>query len=265
MIQIHEEAARLIAAGERAAMVTVIEVSGSTPREPGAKMLVKPDGTIIGTVGGGGVEKLAFEEALKVIGAGTPKKVKFSLQGKTNVSEDQTVATGMICGGDMEVFIEPLFAGPPLYIFGGGHIALSLSKMAAESGFRVVVIDNRPEFCSSERFPEASRVLSAEYPDAFDHIDVGSSGYIVIMTHRHDGDEAVLEQALETNAAYIGMIGSSKKVAAIFSRLLKKGKTQQQLDRVHSPIGLDIGAETPQEIAVSILAELIRIRRTSGC
>jgi xanthine dehydrogenase accessory factor len=256
MDDIYQEIVRVKAEGEEAALVTIVSATGSTPREEGAKMLVKPDGSILGTIGGGSLEVQVIEEAVKVIKQGKPKRLHMSLTAK------ETGEVGMICGGELEVFIEPILSPPTLYIFGGGHISLSLAKMGKLLGFKIAVIDDRPEFASSERFPEADVILAEDFTKSFPKIKIDKSSYIVIVTRGHQHDELVLEWAVGTPAKYIGMIGSKTKVKAIFSHLLAKGKSKEQLDRVHAPIGLEIEAQTPEEIAVSILAEVIKVRRS---
>jgi xanthine dehydrogenase accessory factor len=250
---IHSEIARIKAQGQEAALVTIIGASGSTPSGVGSKMLVKADGGTMGTIGGGSIEKLVTEEALKVIRMGKAKRLNFSLR------EDKEC--GMICGGDVEVFIEPILQEPKLFIFGGGHIALALSKMAKMVGFRIVVIDNRPDYASPQRFPEAETTVATDYAQAFSNLEIDNMSYIVIVTHGHQGDEVVLEKAVKTEAKYIGMIGSKRKNRVIFDHLLAKGIPQELIDRVHAPIGLEIHASTSEEIAVSILAEIIEARR----
>ncbi|MFC2048316.1 XdhC family protein [Chloroflexota bacterium] len=253
-IDIYEEIIRIKKEGEEAALATVISAGGSTPREEGAKMLVRADGSILGTIGGGGLEARIMKEAAEVIRTGESKHLIFRLTEKEEL--------GLLCGGDAGVFIEPIVSLPTLYIFGGGHIGFPLAKMANLVDFRVVVIDNRPEFANPERFPEAEQTLVEDHNTAFSNLKVDKLSYIVIITHGHKGDETVLEGALATKARYIGMIGSKAKVKTVFSHLLNKGISQELLDRVHAPIGLAIGAETPEEIAVSILAEIIQIKRS---
>ena len=255
MADIYQELARIAAAGEEAALVTIVAASGSTPRGVGAKMLVRADGSILGTVGGGNIEAKAIEMALEAIKQGQPRQFHFDLSGDKE-------ELGMICGGDTEVFIEPVLPPPTLYIFGAGHIALSLAKVGKLLGFRIAVIDNRAEFANSERFPEADLILAEEFGKAFSRIEINKLSYIVIVSHNHEFDELILEQALKTNAKYIGMIGSKTKNKAIFSHLLAKGISQELMDKVHAPIGLAINSETPEEIAISILAEIIKIRRS---
>jgi xanthine dehydrogenase accessory factor len=257
MNDIYQEIVRVKTEGEEAALVTVVSASGSTPREEGAKMLVKPDGSIIGTIGGGSLEAQIIKEAVKVIKQGKPKRLHRSLTAKEAGEE------GMICGGDLEVFIEPILTPPALYIFGGGHIALALTRMGKLCGFNIAVVDDRAEFASAERFPEADTLLAGDFPKSFPKIKIDNSSYIVIVTHGHQHDEVVLEWAVGTPAKYIGMIGSKTKNETIYSHLLAKGISREQLDRVHAPIGLEIEAQTPEEIAVSILAEVIKVRRSS--
>jgi xanthine dehydrogenase accessory factor len=169
----------------------------------------------------------------------------------------------MICGGDTEVFIEPITAAPSLFVFGGGHIAVPLVKMAAIVGFKSTVIDERPDFASAERFPDAVEVVVSDIPPAYERLNIDKGSYIVIVTHGHKGDEVALEGALKTPAKYIGMIGSKDKNKAVFTHLLAKGFTQDDLGRVHAPIGIRIKAQTPEEIAVSILAEMIAVKRSA--
>lgn len=257
MTDIYQEIVRTKEAGQEAALVTIVSASGSTPREEGAKMLVRPDATIVGTIGGGNLEAQVIEEAVKVIKLGQPKRIHFTL------SDKEASEVGMICGGDLEVFIEPILTAPTLYIFGGGHISLSLAQMGKLLGFKIAVIDDRAEFANTERFPDAEIIRAEDYDKAFPKLKINKTSYIVIVTRGHQHDELVLGWAVGTPAKYIGMIGSQTKVKTIFSHLLAKGVPQETLDSVHSPIGLGIGAQTPEEIAVSILAEIIEVRRST--
>jgi len=254
MQDIYQEIVKIRAEGEEAALVTVVSASGSTPREEGAKMLVRPDGSIVGTIGGGSLEARVIKEAIEQIKKGKPQRLSFKLKAGHE--------PGMICGGDVEVFIEPIVSPPTLYIFGGGHIALPLAKMSKLLGFKIVVVDDRPEFANPERFPEAELTLAQDFDKVFNKLRIDKSSYIVIVTHGHKGDEVVLERAARTEAKYIGMIGSKTKNKAVFSHLLAKGIPQELLDKVCAPIGLEIHAQTPEEIAVSILAEIIQVRRS---
>ena len=257
MTDIYQEIVRVREEGQEAALVTIVSATGSTPREEGAKMLVKPDGAILGTIGGGSLEAQVIKEAVGVIKQGKPKHSHFTL------SDKEASEVGMICGGDVEVFIEPILTTPTLYIFGGGHISLPLSQMGKLLGFKIAVIDDRNDFANTERFPQAEMVLAEDYAKAFPKLKVDKTSYIVIVTRGHQHDELVLNWAISTPAKYIGMIGSKTKVKTIYSHLLAKGVPQEKLDSIHSPIGLEIEAQTPEEIAVSILAEIIKVRRSA--
>jgi xanthine dehydrogenase accessory factor len=252
---IYAELARLSAAGEEAALATVISAEGSTPRDEGAKMLVRPDGSIMGTVGGGSIEKTVINDALEVMRRGKARKIQYRLSGAGDL--------GMICGGDTEVFIEPITGAPSLFIFGGGHIAVPLARMASIAGYKISVIDERPDFANPARFPDAAEVIVSDIAPAYGRLNIDKGSYIVIVTHGHKGDEAALEGALKTPAKYIGMIGSKTKNKSVFAHLLEKGFTKDDLNRVHAPIGICIRAQTPEEIAVSILAEMIAVKRAT--
>ena len=217
---------------------------------------VRADGSILSTIGGGSLEAQVIEEAVKVIKQGKPKRLHFALTAK------EAEEVGMVCGGELEVFIEPILTPPTLYLFGGGHISLPLAKVGKLLGFKIVVIDDRAEFANADRFPETDIVLTGDFSKSFPKLKMDKSSYIVIVTRGHQHDELVLEWAVGTSAKYVGMIGSKTKVKTIFSHLLAKGITNQQLDRVHAPIGLEINAQTPEEIAISILAEIVKVHRS---
>ncbi len=254
MLDIYQEINKIVAAGEEAALVTVISASRSTPRRVGAKMLVRPDGSIVGTIGGGAVEATSIRMAMEAI------KLRKTERRIFNLVPDQE--PGMVCGGEMEVLIEPILQTPTIYIFGGGHIGLVLAKISKLLDFNVVVIDDRAEFATQERFPDANLIVCEDFVKAFSRLKIDSQSYLVIVTHGHKKDEQVLEQALRTSARYIGMIGSKSKIKTVFNNLLAKGVDNRSLEAVHTPIGLEIYAETPEEIAISILAEIIKVRRT---
>jgi xanthine dehydrogenase accessory factor len=257
MDDIYEAITRLRRLGERAVLATIVSTRGSAPRKEGAKMLVHADGRIVGTVGGGSLENQVHREALKLIEKNESQLMHFELTNEDASKE------GMVCGGTVDVFLDPIHASPTLFIFGGGHISLTLARIGKMVGFRIVVIDDRCEFANAERFPEADETMVGELSSILPKLDIKGSSYVVIVTRGHQHDAQVLEWAVTTQAAYVGMIGSRKKIHTIFSYLKSKGITQEQLDRVHSPIGLAIGAETPEEIAVSIVAELIQVRHAS--
>ncbi len=257
MLEIYQELVNVTSKGEQAVLATIISSHGSTPRKAGAKMLIKEDGTFVGTIGGGGTEHKIRQKVTEVMKSGQPQIVHFDLSGKDE-------ALTMICGGRMDVFLEPILPPETIYLFGAGHTSQSTTTMAKMLGFRVVVIDPRPEYNNIDRFPDADSLIVEEYDSAFSKLNVDENGYIVIYTTGHVVDEQCLEFALKTKAKYIGMIGSEKKAKEVKERLSQKGVLPPPLDRVYSPIGLEISAETPEEIALSILAEIIKVRRTGG-
>ena len=249
---------KIKAEGGNAALVTIIGTKGSTPREAGAKMLVREDGMIFGSIGGGCLEGQVIKDAIQVICERKPRTFHHDLRN-TEASE-----AGMLCGGVLDIYVEPIISAPTVFIFGGGHISLFVSKISFMVGFQVVVIDDRADFANEKRFPEARQVIAAEFGLAFPQLQVNSSSYLVIVTRGHAYDRDVLEWALTTEAGYIGMIGSKKKIHDIYQCLEEKGVVREKLRRVHAPIGLDIGALTPEEIAVSIVAQMIQVRRQIG-
>ena len=255
MDDIYEAIARLRRRGEKAVLATIVSTEGSAPRKESAKMLVTADGKIKGTIGGGAIEHQAYQEALKMIDGNESKLAHYEL---TNADASKE---GMTCGGIVDVFLEPIKPLPSLIIFGGGHISFFLARIGKMVDFRVTIIDDRPEFANPERFPEADETICEDLATVMNKLEINSSSYIVIVTRGHQNDEQVLQWAAKTNAGYLGMIGSKRKIKTSYAYLKTKGITQEQLDRVHSPIGLAIGAETPEEIAVAIMAEIIQIRR----
>jgi xanthine dehydrogenase accessory factor len=255
MSDIYEEIVRLKKEGKSAALATVISAEGSTPRDEGSKMLVLKDGTIIGSIGGGNLENLVKKVALECIASGKTGTYHFDL------SEKDTKEVGMICGGVTDILIEPIIPAPTLYIFGAGHISIPLSILGKMLEFSVTVIDDRADFANEERFPYVDGIYAQDFKEVFKKLKVNENSYIVIVTRGHAFDEVVLEWAVTTTAGYIGMIGSRKKNQTLFSHLKQRGVTQETLDRVHAPIGLEIYAETPEEIAVSIMAEIIKVKR----
>lgn len=248
-------AADLLAAGRRGAFVTIIETIGSTPRKAGAKMLVRDDGSIVGTVGGGCVEADLVGEAQTAMRTGKPVVVEVDLTARSADEND------MLCGGRLKALVEPLIGEEKLFIFGGGHISQALAEFASRLDFAVTVTDDRPQFANAQRFPTASRVLAAPFEEQFDQLDVDAASSIVIVTRGHSHDELCMEHALRTPARYIALIGSRTKVAVFRKNLQAKGFSREQLDRVICPAGLAIGAETPEEIAISVVAQLVAMRR----
>ncbi len=242
--------------GEEAALVTIVSSNGSTPQRVGAKMLVFGDGRIVGTVGGGCYEHDAIGKARQVLQTRKATTVKYDL------NDDFAEETGLVCGGQMEVFIEPIEASPAVYIFGAGHVGYYLAKMAHEAGFGVHVIDDRAAFANTERFPFAASVVVDDIPDWLAKTEIPPTAYAVIVTRGHRNDLDALRALAPRDLRYIGLIGSRAKVARLYDQLLAETNLDPALlERIHAPIGLDLGAVTPQEIAVSITAELIAVRR----
>jgi xanthine dehydrogenase accessory factor len=242
--------------GDEVALITITSSNGSTPQRVGAKMLVYADGRTVGTIGGGCYEHDALGKAREALRTRKPVTAKYDL------NDDFAEETGLVCGGQMEVFIEPLEAPPSLYVFGAGHVGYYLARAASEAGFEVHVIDDRAAFANRERFPFAASVVVDDIPTWLGQAALPPSAYAVIVTRGHRNDLDTLQHLAPLELRYLGLIGSRAKVARIYDQLLGEGlSTLEQLSRVHAPIGLDIGAVTPQEIAVSIVAELIAIRR----
>ena len=348
MQEVFGEALTIVKRGERAALATIVSAKGSLPMSRKAKMLVRTDGTIVGTVGGGCLEAEIWSEAQQVLETGQARIRSFTL------TDQDIEAGGLTCGGTVEIFTEPLLPGasdtvieeiarirrerrpavlatlvatdrpeggkrvipeegdptgtlgdsaldrcaeeeasaalrddalnvleveregeihrifleallpdPTLYLFGGGHISLSVAPLARSVGFRVVVLDDRAMFAHPERFPDANECIVAPFENVFDLLSIDSASYIVSVTRGHTYDETVIEQAVRTNAKYIGMIGSRRKIRLMWDHLEEKRIPRADLEAVRAPIGLDIGADTPEEIAVAIVAELVQARRSA--
>jgi xanthine dehydrogenase accessory factor len=254
-MDLYEEIVRLRQQGRRGALATIVNVRGSIPSFKTAKMLVRDDGSIVGTIGGGCVEAEVWQAAREVMESERPNTLKFDL------NNDPKFDTGLVCGGTLEIFIEPVLPPAELYIFGAGHVAASLYKIARIAGFDITIVDDRESYANHERFPEAHRVLAGDFDKATTQLDPSETSSIVIVTRGHRDDMRVLRWAVQTSARYVGMIGSRRKTITIFEELQKEGIPAHLFERVHAPIGLDIGAITPEEIAVSITAELIAKRR----
>jgi len=240
--------------GEPAALVTIVATTGSTPQRVGAKMLVFGDGRIVGTIGGGCYENDAFGKAREAIRSRRPQLVHYELD------DDFAQETGLICGGQMDVYIEPIEPSPELYIVGAGHVGFHLAKIAHEVGFRVHVVDDREKFANADRFPTAVEIVVDDIPAWIARANLPPHAYAVIVTRGHTNDLEALRALAPHELRYLGLIGSRAKVARIYDALVDDQMSPEALARVHAPIGLDIGAVTPQEIAVSILAELIAVK-----
>lgn len=350
MKEVFNEIVQVLSRGEKAALSTIVSSKGSLPMSKKAKMLVKQDGTFVGTVGGGCLEADVWAEARQVMEQGVSTLQRFIL------TEEHAGDEGLNCGGNVEIFTEPvqddgmrevfeavkhlhdtrgsallatLVTGdqeklgqkmlvteseqvigtlgdpeldhrvqqemgsvihedllkvftvdhhemevrvfveairpaPQLILFGGGHVSKAIAQIAKSVGFRIVIIDDRPAFANQDRFPEADECIVDEFDGIVKKLPIDRSSYLVAVTRGHQWDQPIIEQAVWTDAGYIGMIGSRRKIALMWKKLEEKGIPRPLLDQVHAPIGLDIQADTPEEIAVSVVAELIQARRSGG-
>ena len=256
-MDIYEEIVKLRRQGQRGAVATIVNVRGSVPSFRTAKMLVRDDGSIFGTIGGGCVEAEVWQAAREVMELEKPRTLTF------NLNHDPKYDTGLVCGGNLEVFVEPVLPLAMLYLFGAGHVAQSIYKIASLAGFQACVIDDRAAYASAERFPGAE-LMAEDFDRAMERIVPNSSSYVVIVTRGHKDDLRVLRWAVQTGARYVGMIGSRRKIVTIHKELREEGLAEKLFDQVYAPIGLDIGALTPEEIGVAVCAELIAVRRGSA-
>lgn len=327
---IYETIVDTLAQGKRGVLATIVRRIGATPRDAGAKIFIEEGGKLSGTIGGGCVEAEAWQEAQEILNSGKPKFFHYAMNGQ------QVEDEGMICGGSLDIFMEPVFArhkelyksilsseqrgergivitrfegasytktlvktneelkgdeldreiivqlkdrlndkkpslvngmiveplvpSSTLYIYGAGHISQSISKIGKTVGFRITVLDDRGDFASRERFPEADEIVVDDFEFLSQHIPHDGESYAVIVTRGHKHDAIVLEEVLKLPHRYIGMIGSKRKVHIIYEALKAKGVDGNLLADVHAPIGIDINAETPEEIALSIVSELVKVR-----
>jgi xanthine dehydrogenase accessory factor len=239
--------------GERAALVTIVSTSGSTPQRVGAKMLVYEDGRIAGTIGGGCYEHDAAGKAREALRLQRPQLVHYAL------NDDLAAESGLICGGQMEVYIEPVEPAPHLYLLGAGHVSAEVGRIAQLVGFQVHVVDDREKFANAERFPGAE-VIVDDIEGWLDRTTLPAGAYVAVVTRGHRFDHQAMRQLVGRPVRYLGLIGSRAKVVRILDALAKDGAAADRLSSVHAPIGLDIGAVSPAEIAVSIVAELVAVR-----
>ena len=252
-MNLFKQAAELAANHSPFAVATIVSSEGSTPRSR-AKMIVLSDGTTFGTIGGGVAERYVIDEALKAIRFNRSSLVRYSLD-----REGKETSIEMDCGGSMEIFIEAVSPGLRLFIIGGGHVSLEIAKLAFNAGFRIEIVEERPEFCSSERFPMASGLhLGKDLDEAMASAQLEENDFLIIATS--SSDERALRHYIGSKAAYIGMLGSRRKVKVLMNKLRSEGIEEALLSAVRAPIGLDIGAETPAEIALSIVSEMLMER-----
>jgi xanthine dehydrogenase accessory factor len=256
-MDLFEEIVRMRRAGVRGALATIVHTSGSIPSYESSRMLVREDGSIAGTIGGGCVEADVWAAAKEVMENETPRKLVFHL------NNEATYDNGLICGGTVEIFVEPILPQPVVYLFGGGHISTAVARAAQAAGFGVGVVDDREAFANAQRFPMAQEIFTS-YDEAFEKLKPNGSSYLVIVTRGHKEDMRVLAWAVRTQARYVGMIGSKRKVLSVYKALENEGYRREEFERVYAPMGLEIGALSPEEIALSIVAELVAVRRNAG-
>lgn len=239
----------LLTSRQRGALATVVRASGSTPQQVGARLLLRQDGSTLGTVGGGAIERVVLEALQQALERG---------QGELLV-RDLAHDLGMCCGGRMEIFIEPILPAPRLWLIGAGHVAKPTAALALSVGFEVTVVDEREELNCAERFPGCQLVLD-DPSDVLRRNRLDERDWVLILTHDHQLDERALEAASSQPARYMGLVGSRRKVLRLVQRVLAKRQGDVPIERLFAPVGLDIGAVSPEEIAVSIVAELIALR-----
>jgi xanthine dehydrogenase accessory factor len=254
MSTIYEAILEAMGRGDSVALAIITKATGSTPREAGTKMLIYPDGSIVDTIGGGSLEANVIAEAQAALGEGKPRLVRYELR-------DSEVGDPGICGGEAEIFIDVINPHPTVLIVGAGHVGRSIAVLSRFLGFRTVVLDDRAEFANAERLPRADEIIVGDIVEELARFDVNPQTHIVIVTRGHEHDRDALRQVVSSPAVYIGMIGSQRKVKMVFDDLRASGIAEEALAAVHAPVGLDIHAETPEEIALSIMAEIVMVRR----
>ena len=256
-MDLFEEIVKMRRAGQRGALATIVHTNGSIPSYESSRMLVREDGSIEGTIGGGCVEAEVWAAAKEVMQKEAPRKMVFHLNNEASYDN------GLICGGTLEVFVEPILPQPVAYLFGGGHVSMAVARAAHAAGFAIAVVDDREAFANKERFPMAQELFTS-YQQAFEKIRPNAASYLVIVTRGHKEDMRVLAWAVRTEARYVGMIGSKRKVLSVYKALENQGYKTEEFERLYAPMGLDIGALSPEEIAVSITAELVAVRRNAA-
>ncbi len=257
-LEILSQATRLVERGKSLALCTVIVKKGSGPRDVGAKMIVSEDGTTYGTIGGGNVERALVDECLKAIKEHKSRKVTFNL---SKSQKDGTVGTGMICGGELTVLVDVIEPAHRLVIVGAGHVALPLAKLASAVGFKVVIVDDERKLANKEKFPTAEIIIAGDYAQVLSEFVLSPTDSVVIAHGEPEHDYAALKAVIEKNTAYVGLLGSQTKKEILTKRLRTEGVKEAHIKALHAPLGLDIGAQTPEEIGISILAEIIQSQR----
>jgi xanthine dehydrogenase accessory factor len=252
-ISVYAALAQLEHNNQAAALCTIIHSQGSTPRGVSSKMLVYPDGSIVGTVGGGEVENWVIIEALEALNDGHPRILPYSMV-------DPQRGDPGVCGGQLDVFVDPILPAPFLVVIGSGHVGKAVVHLAHWLGFRVAVSDDRPDFCNSEAVPDADEYYPVSMPELPTKLEITPWTYLVLTTRGSNVDVEGLPPIIETKAAYIGVIGSRRRWETTRRQLMDNGISEDVLKKVHSPIGLELNAQTPEEIAVSIMAEILMLR-----
>lgn len=251
-MDIYEEILRLKKEGRSSAIATIVQCTGSSPQKEGAKMLVRDDGSILGSLGGGCIEAGIIQASRQAMKDGFPLTIPFELTEKHG---------GLVCGGKVLVYIEPVVPDPHVIILGAGHVGKALSRVAWFSGFRVTVVDDRPEYANRDNIPEACDIVVTDFDNVFSKVAADKDSYLVIATRGHNHDLDALKASLKTEARYVGLLGSKRKRALLFKTLRDEGFSQEDIDRIITPIGLPISSVTPEEIAISIMAQIIKQRR----
>jgi xanthine dehydrogenase accessory factor len=254
-MDIYEEIVRLKKEGRSSALATIVQCIGSSPQKEGAKMLIRDDGSIVGTMGGGCLEAEVIQASIMTIRDGSARTLPIELTERHG---------GLVCGGKVRVYIEPIIPEPRLIILGAGHVGRALAGIAKFSGFRTTVVDDREEFANRENISDADEIIVHDFRDVFSRVFAETNSYIVIATRGHNHDLDALKAALKTKAAYIGLLGSKRKRALLFKILGEEGFSQEDVGRVITPVGLSIGSVTPEEIAISIMAQIIQKRRENA-
>jgi xanthine dehydrogenase accessory factor len=254
-VEIYEEILRLKKEGRPSAVATIVQCVGSSPQKEGAKMLVRDDASIAGTLGGGCIEAEVIQVSLMAMKDGAPQTIPFDLTEKEG---------GLVCGGKVLVYIEPVIPEPRLIILGAGHVGKALSRIARFVGFKVSVADDRPEYANSDLLPDADEIVVNDFETVFEKMPAKRNTYIVIATRGHNHDLYAVKAALRTEAQYIGLLGSRRKKALLFKALETAGISRDDISRVLIPVGLPINSVSPEEIAISIMAQIIQHRREYG-
>ena len=254
MDSIYQELAKLEGTGQSGVLCTIVFTQGSTPRREGSKMLVYPSGSVVGTIGGGELENRVVNEALKALVTGKPCEVEYSMN-------DPNRGDPGVCGGELRVFIEPIMPLVRLIIIGCGHVGKEVAHLGKWLGFYVIVCDDRPEACNSAVIPEADECHIDFHNVLEKTIQITPWTFVVLTTRDVNVDVSILPEILTSEAAYIGVIGSHRRWATTSSKLLKLGIDQEKLNKIHTPIGLNLNAETPREIALSIMAEILLVQK----